>query len=209
MLPSTQYITLAFVGGISITSLRGFLRNMRKAFAAVSGSGSGAGMLLVLTELTGLYAISTILLIRKQLPPKYRCGHMRQSNLPVYPCMAFACSPPTSPTLTAPLSFTLLIAVLRCYWLAFLLVPEMHDSGFRAGRQSCAPLHAHSQKPCKCNACRSIITDVLGGELEFEFFHAWFNTIFLAAALATLALFYAQHRRDRDPDLPLYQARRD
>ena len=67
-----QYITLAFVGCISVASLRGFLRNMRKVFAAVSGGGNGAGLLLVLTELTGLYAISTILLIRKQLPPKYR-----------------------------------------------------------------------------------------------------------------------------------------
>jgi hypothetical protein len=56
---------------------------------------------------------------------------------------------------------------------------------------------------------RAIITDVLGGELEFEFFHAWFNTIFLAAALASLGLFWAQHRRERDADLPLYQARRD
>ena len=45
-----------------------------QVFSAVSSGGSGAGLLLVLTELTGLYAISTILLIRKQLPPKYRCA---------------------------------------------------------------------------------------------------------------------------------------
>ena len=51
---------------------------------------------------------------------------------------------------------------------------------------------------------------MLGGELEFEFFHAWFNTIFLAAALLTAALLYAQHQRSRDADLPLYhQARRE
>jgi hypothetical protein len=43
-----------------------------QVFSAVAGGGSGAGLLLLLTELTGLYAISTILLIRKQLPPKYR-----------------------------------------------------------------------------------------------------------------------------------------
>ena len=42
-----------------------------QAFAAVSGSGS-ASLVLLLTELTGLYAISTVLLIRKQLPLKYR-----------------------------------------------------------------------------------------------------------------------------------------
>ena len=44
-----------------------------QAFAAVSGSGS-ASLVLLLTELTGLYAISTVLLIRKQLPLKYRCA---------------------------------------------------------------------------------------------------------------------------------------
>lgn len=60
-----------------------------------------------------------------------------------------------------------------------------------------------------CDGCRAIITDALGGELEFEFFHAWFNTIFLAAAVLTLALFYAQHQRQRDSDLPLYSSRRE
>ena len=44
-----------------------------QAFAAVSGAGS-ASLVLLLTELTGLYAISTVLLIRKQLPLKYRCA---------------------------------------------------------------------------------------------------------------------------------------
>lgn len=60
-----------------------------------------------------------------------------------------------------------------------------------------------------CLAHRAIITDVLGGELEFEFFHAWFNTIFLAAALATLALFYGQHQRRREAELPMHQSRRE
>lgn len=45
---------------------------LSQVFTAVSGTGNGSGLLLILTELTGLYAISTILLIRKQLPLKYR-----------------------------------------------------------------------------------------------------------------------------------------
>ena len=41
-------------------------------FFAVSGAGSSTTLVLILTELTGFYALSTVLLLRKQLPPKYR-----------------------------------------------------------------------------------------------------------------------------------------
>lgn len=41
-------------------------------FFAVSGAGTGTSTVLILTELMGLYAISSIVLIRKQLPAKYR-----------------------------------------------------------------------------------------------------------------------------------------
>ena len=52
-----------------------------------------------------------------------------------------------------------------------------------------------------------MITDVLGGELEFEFFHRWFNSLFLASALLTVLLFYGQHRHSREEqELPLYSS---
>ena len=57
--------------------------------------------------------------------------------------------------------------------------------------------------------CRAIIAEAMDGELEFQFFHAWFNVVFLASAFLTLSLFYAQHKRDRDADLPMYVSRRD
>ena len=58
-------------------------------------------------------------------------------------------------------------------------------------------------------ACRKIITDVLGGEIEFGFFHAWFNSLFLAASLVTSLLFYIQQQqRVRDFDLPVYASTR-
>ena len=41
-------------------------------FSAVTGAGSGTTLVVVMTELTGLYAISSIMLIRKQLPSRYR-----------------------------------------------------------------------------------------------------------------------------------------
>ncbi|KAL3150850.1 hypothetical protein ABBQ32_000603 [Trebouxia sp. C0010 RCD-2024] len=120
----SQYVTLLFIGCISATSLRGFLKNTRKFFFTVSGAGNTTSLVMVLTELTGLYAISSVLLIRKQLPLKYR----------------------------------------------------------------------------------ATITEALGGEMEFEFFHWWFNSIFLACACLTMLLFYGQYRqRIQDTDqLPIY-----
>ena len=54
--------------------------------------------------------------------------------------------------------------------------------------------------------CRATITEALGGEMEFEFFHWWFNSIFLACACLTMLLFYGQYKqRIQDTDqLPIY-----
>ncbi len=54
--------------------------------------------------------------------------------------------------------------------------------------------------------CRGAITEALGGELEFEFFHWWFNSIFLVCACLTMLLFYGQYKqRIQDTDqLPIY-----
>jgi hypothetical protein len=71
----SQYMTLAFVGFISITSLRGFMMHMQRFFSFFRGSGIGissTGFVLMLAELLGLYAISTLLLLRRQLPEQYR-----------------------------------------------------------------------------------------------------------------------------------------
>mmetsp|Transcript_21307 Transcript_21307/g.64114 ORF Transcript_21307/g.64114 Transcript_21307/m.64114 type:complete len:476 (-) Transcript_21307:3142-4569(-) len=122
----SQYLTLAFIGFLSASSMRGFLRDMRRAFSAIAGGGNVTTLVLLMTELMGLYAISSLLLIRKQLPVRYR----------------------------------------------------------------------------------SIITEVLGGELKFEFFHDWFNGLFLASVGATLALLYGKYKHGLDDDgpplLPLY-----
>lgn len=49
--------------------------------------------MLLLTELTGLYAISTVLLIRKQLPLKYRCVHPTDESFPAFgKCCQFSLS---------------------------------------------------------------------------------------------------------------------
>lgn len=53
---------------------------------------------------------------------------------------------------------------------------------------------------------RAVITEALGGELKFEFFHSWFNGLFLASVALTMLLLYGkyQHRLDDEPGLPMY-----
>lgn len=48
------------------------LHSRVQVFSAISGSGNTTTLVLLVTELMGLYAISSLLLIRKQLPIKYR-----------------------------------------------------------------------------------------------------------------------------------------
>jgi hypothetical protein len=35
----------------------------------------------------------------------------------------------------------------------------------------------------------------LGGQLEFQFFHAWFNGLFIAAALTSMAVFWWHYQQ--------------
>ncbi|GAB4817352.1 hypothetical protein N2152v2_004398 [Parachlorella kessleri] len=121
----SQYLTLAFIGFISVTSLRGFMKHMQRFFSALGGAGNATTVVLLLTELLGFYTISTMLLLRRQLPLKYR----------------------------------------------------------------------------------QIITDAIGGDLEFDLFHRCFNSVFLVSALLSLLLFYSQFKRtqlEASDRLPVY-----
>lgn len=69
----SQYLTLAFVGIISITSLRGFMRHFTRFFSRIGRfSGDGMGLIVILAELLGCYSVSTLLLLRRQLPERFR-----------------------------------------------------------------------------------------------------------------------------------------
>lgn len=69
----SQYLTLAFIGFISVTSLRGFMKHMQRFFSLLGASSNNIStFVLLLSELLGVYAVSTLLLLRRQLPAKYR-----------------------------------------------------------------------------------------------------------------------------------------
>lgn len=69
---AAQYVTLLFIGMLCIVSMRGFLKNVRRVTTALHVSGNVSWLTTLLTELTGMYSISILLLIRQQLPMRYR-----------------------------------------------------------------------------------------------------------------------------------------
>lgn len=70
----SQLLSLLFIGALVGASLRNFLRVVFRIFFAVGGGGGGTSTMLVLfvSEIVGLYFLSSVLLIRNNLPDKYR-----------------------------------------------------------------------------------------------------------------------------------------
>ncbi|TKR72018.1 hypothetical protein L596_019541 [Steinernema carpocapsae] len=107
-----QYISFSLVGVIALTSIRGLLITLTKFFYRISSSKSSNLIVLLFSQIMGMYFVSSVLLIRMNMPEDYR----------------------------------------------------------------------------------SIITEVLG-DLQFNFYHRWFDVIFLISALTSIAFLYLAHKR--------------
>jgi hypothetical protein len=121
----SQHISFGLVGAIVVTSTRGLLLTMSKFFIWISSPKSSNFLVLVLSQIMGMYFVSMVLLMRMNMPVQYR----------------------------------------------------------------------------------SIITEVLG-DLQFNFYHRWFDVMFLVSALCTIAMLRLVHKRDIEaPDVkpPVYK----
>ncbi|XP_065189311.1 Golgi pH regulator-like [Sycon ciliatum] len=108
----SQHISFILVGIIVVTSIRGLLMTLTKFFYAVSSSKSSSIIVLVLAHIMGLYSVSSVLLMRMNVPLEYR----------------------------------------------------------------------------------KVVTDVLG-QLEFSFYHKWFDVIFLVSALSSIGFLLVAHKQ--------------
>ncbi|KAM7315006.1 Golgi pH regulator A-like [Ixodes scapularis] len=113
----SQHISFILVGIIVVTSIRGLLITLTKFFYAISSSKSSNIIVLALAQIMGMYFVSSVLLIRMNMPAEYR----------------------------------------------------------------------------------SIITEVLG-DLQFNFYHRWFDVIFLVSALSSIGFLYLAHKQGPERD---------
>ncbi|KAL1923893.1 uncharacterized protein VTP21DRAFT_6928 [Calcarisporiella thermophila] len=68
----SQQLSFFFVGIIILCSIRGLLIQLMKFFKAFSSSISPSNVVLFLAQIMGMYFLSTVLLMRMNLPPEYR-----------------------------------------------------------------------------------------------------------------------------------------
>lgn len=119
----SQQVSFFLVGILIVTSIRGLLITLTKFFYALSSNKSSNIIVLILAEIMGMYFVSSVLLMRMNMPAQYR----------------------------------------------------------------------------------EIISIVLG-DLQFHFYHRWFDVIFLLSALASIAFLYVAHKQAPEKQIHNYNS---
>ena len=119
----SQQLSFFLVGILIVTSIRGLLITLTKFFYAMSSHKSSSIIVLVLAEIMGMYFVSCVLLMRMNMPEKYR----------------------------------------------------------------------------------DVVTEVLG-DLQFHFYHRWFDVIFLVSALASIGFLYVAHKQAPEKQMQNYSS---
>ncbi|MFH4976242.1 hypothetical protein AB6A40_002951 [Gnathostoma spinigerum] len=70
----SQHISFLLVGVIAVTSIRGLLITLTKFFYMISSSKSSNFIVLLLAQVMGMYFVSSVLLMRMNMPHQYRCS---------------------------------------------------------------------------------------------------------------------------------------
>ncbi|VDN26172.1 unnamed protein product [Gongylonema pulchrum] len=68
----SQHISFLLVGVIAVTSIRGLLITLTKFFYMISSSKSSNLIVLILAQIMGMYFVSSVLLMRMNMPHQYR-----------------------------------------------------------------------------------------------------------------------------------------
>lgn len=68
----SQHVSFILVGIIVITSVRGLLITLTKFFYAIASTKSSNFIVLCMAEIMGMYFVSSVLLMRMNMPEKYR-----------------------------------------------------------------------------------------------------------------------------------------
>lgn len=67
-----QPLSFIMVGVLVLTSIRGLLINLTKFFYAISSSETSNAIVMFFAQLMGMYFVSSVLLMRMNVPPEYR-----------------------------------------------------------------------------------------------------------------------------------------
>ncbi|KAK7580328.1 hypothetical protein V9T40_000957 [Parthenolecanium corni] len=68
----SPHVSFMLIGCIVVTSIRGLLLTLTKFFYAISSSKSSNIIVLILAEIMGMYFVSSVLLMRMNMPEEYR-----------------------------------------------------------------------------------------------------------------------------------------